>query len=130
MVNFTVNSVKDKIANNISAKVLVILNFIAAALILLVVVLRLLKIMEEHNPFYYTLTLYLVLADVLLVLAELQRVNVHKYVRFLSSFRGRSFFILFIGILVLEKDAAMIIIPIVLLIIAILGIVFGGRAQN
>jgi len=121
----------DRLKSNVSAKMLFFLNLTAAALVVIAVVVRCLEFGKSKDPFFYVLTLYLILFDAILVATELEVERITKYLSFLKWIRGRGFYILFLACLVLNIDSAVeITFAIAMTLIGLIDICWGGRAWD
>jgi hypothetical protein len=101
------------------------MNLFAVILMVICIIMRF-TYLGEVNLFFTILTIYLIVFLVLLVLAELKRMTVRIYFNFLDTKVGRGIFIMFLTLLIMEKDSGLEIgMGIVLLIIALFNIFLG-----
>lgn len=110
-------------------KLMVVLNLIACVMIVVCGVMRFVYFKEKKaniNIFDPILSIYIFLFIIILVLAEFRVILIRKYFNFLDRKMGRGWFILFMGLLILEKVTALeIILGIFILLIAVINMIVG-----
>ena len=115
-------------------KLMTVMNLIACAMIIICGVMRFVYFVKKDkdekkakiNIFDIILSIYIIIFVIILVLAEFRVQRIRKYFNFLDRKMGRGWFILFIGLLILEKVTALeIILGIFILLIAIINMIVG-----
>ena len=113
-------------------KLMTILNLVAAAMIIVCGVMRFVyfkkRNQEKNAPsiFDCILSAYILIFITLLILAEFRVVIIRKYFNFLDRKMGRGWFLLFMGLLILEKVTALeIVLGIFILLIAVINMIVG-----
>ena len=105
-----------------------IIDLLGCALMLILIALRLYNVFSGSNKkvFYIILTVYLLIFIGLLIAAEFKREKPRLYFDFLDNQFGRSIFISFIQLLILDESKAQhIILSIIVFAISLLGILLG-----
>mmetsp|Transcript_42016 Transcript_42016/g.30233 ORF Transcript_42016/g.30233 Transcript_42016/m.30233 type:complete len:184 (+) Transcript_42016:25-576(+) len=87
-------------------KVTRIFNIITVLFILAAAIVRFTEFSstDESDPFFYLLTLYLIPFGLLLLVAEFQWERILVYLEFLSSQPGKGLYLVFVGLLLFDKD--------------------------
>ena len=80
-----------------------ILNYICALLLLTCCVLRSIDFVKSKDPFFFLLTFYLFGFTTLLIIAEIKVRRVIVYVEILNTRLGKGFYILFVGLLLFDE---------------------------
>ena len=92
-----------EIDKSCSIKVVKILNYVSALIIILDVVMRFFNFQTATDPFYFILTFYLIGFAVLLAIAEAGIKKILVYIEFLNGRMGKGLFIVFIGLLMFDE---------------------------
>ena len=115
-------------------KLMTVLNLIAAAMIFICGVMRFVYYKDRNtkyqntsiNIFDVVLSIYIFLFLIILVLAEFRVIWIRKYFNFVDRKMGRGWFILFMGLLILETVTSLVIVlSIFILLIAITNMIVG-----
>ena len=118
-----------KVTYSCNDKLMRITNLVAAAMILVASAFRFVYMKddeEDSNVFFIILTIYLILFICLLVMAEFRITFVRRYFNFLDRKVGRGVFILFLGLLILDKTNALeIVLSIFIFLIAFINMIVG-----
>ena len=85
-------------------KVVRIINFISAGLMILDSILRFVDFATVVDPFFYLLTIYLLGFSALLIIAELRIKRILVYVEFLKSRIGKGIYIALVGLLIFDES--------------------------
>ena len=111
-----------------NGRFMMILDLLACVLMLILIALRLYYVFSGKNKkvFYIILTIYLLMFIGLLVAAEFKKEKPRLYFDFLDSQFGRSVFITFTQLLILDDSkVTQIILSIVVFAISLLGMILG-----
>ena len=108
-------------------RMMIAMNIIACAMMVVCIVFRFVYFAKGGNTFFFlVLTIYLAIFLTLEILAEFKIQRVRTYFDFLDTKWGRGWFILFIALLVLEKETALeVILCILTIVIALLNMFVG-----
>jgi hypothetical protein len=92
------------VEKRLMVKIVKVLNYISALLMLVAAILRCIAFKTSTDPFFFLLTFYLFGFAVLLVIAEIKVKRVIVYVEILNSRIGKGMYVLFVGLLLFDEQ--------------------------
>lgn len=111
---------------SIFVRVVRLLNFICAFLMLVDAFARFFDFDEEDDGFFYVLTFYLFGFAGLLILAEIRQEHVIMYLEFLKGRIGKGMYVILVGLLVFDDDRTIdTVLGIIITLVGIFNIIVG-----